>query len=261
MKVRTAIAIVVPLLAVTAALVLGVVIGAGRFGTGFSLIPSWVRDPVRTRRTVVSAGLLAEVRDMYTFNTVEYVYRAVFPFDFLHADTSIELILSRLRGASGRIEDVLTPREYEHWRAWNLARTHRFSVSTDRPDFVVITITVRGGFDLAGTVWDRGIAAGPDEVATVIRTIGEPRDRAVAVQLPRATVTDVIIEDVDTARYRFPDFALQPAAWREIAGFVADAVRERTIAEGLLLVAEANGREFVGGMLQTAGFDRVQFIE
>ena len=259
MKVRTAIAIVAPLLAVAVALLIGVVIGAGRFGGGLRLMPTWTSGLARTRRTVVSAGLLAEVRDMYTFNTVEYVYRAVFPFDFLHADTSIETILSRLRGASGRIEDVLTPREYEHWRAWNLARTHRFSVSADRPDFVVITVIVRGGFDLAGTVWDRGISAGPDEVATVMRTTDSPRH--ILVQLPRATITDVIIEDINTARYRFPDFALQPAAWREIAGFVADAVRERTIAEGLLLAAEANGREFVGGMLQTAGFDRVQFVE
>ena len=261
MRVRTVIALVVPLIAVTVALMLGVVIGAGRFGTGFRLIPSWAHDFARTRRTVVSAGLLTEVRDMYTFNTVEYVYRAVFPFDFLHADTSIETILARLRGVSGRIDDVLTPREYEHWRAWNLARTHRFSVTTDRPDFVVITITVRGGFDLTGTVWDRGMTAGPDEVATVIRTIGPPRDRAIAVQLPRATVTDVIIEDTNTSEYHFPDFSLQPAAWREIAGFVADAVRERTVAEGLLLTAEANGREFVSGMLLTAGFDRVQFME
>ena len=259
MKLKTALCIILPLLASTillAILLLHTGFGKnlfGRFG-GFGL---------RREQTIGSAVILGEIRDMYSFNTVEYVYRVVFPFDFLDPDISIELVLSRLRGASDPIDRVLSPQEYEYWNAWNLARKHRFGLTDDRPDFIVITAVVRGGFDLTGTVWELGSGAALSDIETVIRPLAEDsgRARGIAVRLPRATVTDVVIEDVGSTTYRYPDFPLQPEAWREIAAFVAESVERRTVDEGLLLAAEANGRDFVTTLLQSAGFSTIQFVD
>ena len=245
MRLRTAVIILVPLLSAIA--ILSAI--AFRGGISISLWPKLPRlQLVRQERDFASRPILDEVREIYTLTSIEYVYRSVFPFDYLHQDITIDAILQSLRGAVGTIEEILSQRQYEYWNAYTLARRHGFARSAAQLDFVVITVSVRAGFDLRDAVLQQSFETVADGT------------QAVAVSLPPAMIVEVIIEDTASATYPYPAFALSPEAWSAITEFVARSVTRRTIDDGILQAAEDHAQIFVTDLLQQAGFAAVTFV-
>ena len=105
---------------------------------------------VRSSRVVSSQLLLEQVRDVLSFHTVEYVYRSVFPHDYYPENVTLLEILDRLSNDTATIESLLTPEELRYWEAYNLAAD--VGLRPGRDEFVVVTLRVRGGYDLSGTV-------------------------------------------------------------------------------------------------------------
>ena len=110
---------------------------------------------IRLRRTeTISSSVvtLQAVRNVYTFNTVEYVHRAVFPYDYLPEGFTRDSILAPTRNASGPLDESLSPGELLSLEAYNLAT--EIGLNPDaRRHFVVVTVVLAAGFDLEGAGW------------------------------------------------------------------------------------------------------------
>lgn len=208
---------------------------------------------VSAERVSTSSLLLEELRDIYMLNTVEYIYRTVFPFDYMPESTSMPEIMDAIREGSGPIDEILTAEEQLFFDAANLAE----EVGLGGEEFIVLTVRVYAGFDLEGTPYGAGTAAAGRWVT--VQQDPENGRRTAHVRPPKAAVTDIVIEDVDPDTYRYPDVGMDAESWREIAAFVSEHVENRTVEEGILETARANARELVRNLLLSAGLDQVSF--
>ena len=219
-------------------------------------------------KTAVSDLLLGEIRDLYGLTTVEYVYKAVFPHDYMNPAMNFDSILQKLRTGTGPIKALLHPMEQDYLDAYNLALRIGLRVGKGAYDFIVVTAIIRGGFDLTGTALDPKA-----ELSLQDRTrrfaIGESRDpktgkllgKKIRLELPKPIITDVVIEDPQPENYPFPDIKLKPEQWKLLAGFVEERARRTAEAEGLLETTNQNCREFLRALLTQAGFTETDFVQ
>ncbi|NBF40506.1 MAG: DUF4230 domain-containing protein [Spirochaetes bacterium] len=207
-----------------------------------------------TRST--SQIILEELREVYALETVEYIYRTVFPFDYMPETTDLTDILNTLRYNSGPIDEVLTDDQQLYFDAFNLAD----EVGLAEEEFIVLTVRVYAGFDLAGTPLAAGGGApAPEPDVVTVDTDEESGRRQARIGMPPAEVTDILIEDVDPSTYHYPDVGLDAEGWRKVAAFVSEHVEARTIEEGILEDARRNARDLVRSLLLSAGIDQISF--
>lgn len=220
----------------------------------------------RSETVSSSTVTLQAVRDLYAFNTVEYVHRAVFPYDYLPEGISLTDILAKLRTANSTVREALTAEEYLYFRTYNLAVDIGMDLG-GRRDFVVVTVVVTAGFDLESSQLatpadpssaddGRALASG-FRVETVSTPNGEIR-RAVVVP-PRPSITTIRVEDIVGEEYPYPDISISADAWRRVAAFVEEQVADMPEMAELLDIAGTNGQDFVRDVLVRAGYDEVVF--
>ena len=232
---------------------------------GLDLAPFLPKVRLQRSRTWSSSSVTLEaVRDLYAFNTVEYVHRAVFPYDYLPEDISLTGILAKLRSANATVAEALTPEEYLYFQTYNLAVDIGMDLASRR-DFVVVTVVVTAGFDLqafAGPAVapdaDGGEQAGPGFRAERVTTPEGVITRAI-VSPPSPSITDIRVEDIVAERYPYPDISISADSWRRVAGFIKEQVTQMPEIEELLIIAGENGQEFVRDVLTRSGYDVVVF--
>ncbi len=208
--------------------------------------------------------LLTEVHDLYRFHTVEYVYRSVFPYDYMAPHLSLASILRSIRAGSGSIAEMLNEEEQRFLDAYNISLQAGLRTDTAAAEFVVVTVVVRAGFDLADTVFARPDEATPEQLSSVF-SVEESLNQAAGTSLriahmttPPAVITELRVEDVNPETYSYPDVSLSPEGWRSIAQFVREHARSETISDGILRTAEQNGHRLLETLLLQLGYDSVE---
>ena len=245
MKIRAMLALVTAAVIVGSAMTLAARFDASR------LIPSRPLELlVRSRRFGVSSITLEGMRELSTLATVRYVHRAVFPYDYLPAGVSLDGILRKLRVSRTTVRDTLTADELLYFLAHTLATDVGLSAPGGTFDFVVVSLVLTAGYDLAHAVRAIEIenpAAGGAARRAVV-TLGPP------------VITEIAVEDIRPADYPYPDAALGPDGWRRVAAFVRDEMVPQSVVDELLSTARRNGEQFIQGALGQAGVTTVQFV-
>ena len=112
---------------------------------------------VRTTDTQTATVMLERMRDLYRLDTIEMVYKTVFPYDYLDPALDIRSIIAATRATNGSVADILSPAQELYLRAYNLSHELGMQTGPDHYDFVVVTAVVRAGLDLsAAAVEQRG---------------------------------------------------------------------------------------------------------
>ncbi|HUX12045.1 MAG TPA: DUF4230 domain-containing protein [Spirochaetia bacterium] len=217
---------------------------------------------VRTTESRNATVLLERVRDMYRLDTVEMVYRTVFPYDYMDPTLDIGSIIAATRASRGSVASLLSPAQERYLRAYNLSRDLGMQTGPDRYDFVVVTAVVHAGIDLSDTTVAHPEAASKQEIAQWMKLDeSNGAGRSVSVRLPQAVVTEVRIEDPDKATYAYPDVQIPPSGWKRITAFVASHIREDAERSDLRNLARERARTLVESFLKNTGFDTVDFVE
>ncbi len=217
---------------------------------------------VRTAETRSATALLGEVRELYKLDTVEMVYKTVFPYDYMDPALDLRTIIAATRFTNGSVAELLTSRQELYLRAYNLSHELGMQTGPDRYDFVVVTTVVRAGIDLKAPGIAHPEAASNQEISRWLQVeTSSDRQRHVTVTLPDATITDLQTEDPSKAGYIYPDIRIPPAGWKRISEFVADHVRQDAEASDLLSRARSRAGTLVESFLKSAGFDSVTVVE
>jgi hypothetical protein len=216
---------------------------------------------IRTRTQAFSVTFLKEIRELYTFNTVEYIYKTVFPHDYLPGGENQIQSIRRLQARQNSAKDDLTDTERQFLEAYTLSRN--IGIDPWSNEFVVLTVIVTGGFDLSNTVFENPETASPEELSEYF-TITEEREdtrtlKTIHLKLPQPEITDIIIEDIDPTKYLYPDIKIDAREWKQLALFTRERIAEKVIREGILERAETNGEQFLRIFLNQAGYDRIFF--
>jgi len=81
-----------------------------------------------------------------------------------------------------------------------------------------------------------------------------------SLRLPPPIIADLIIEDATSKNYPYPDAAIEPEEWKKIAAFVEEKIRILVIEEGILLLTEEKGRQFIERFFLDAGYSTIIFL-
>ncbi len=209
----------------------------------FNLDVGLIRDTGRASSTnVLLAG-----RELFRLNTMEVLYKFVFPYDFVPEDTDWK---SLLEARKAQTEDDLTAEKLEYLEVYDLCMGMGIDLSSDRRDFVVVTTIAKLGFNLDSQTYTGGM--GPIRMRD---------DGSAVIELPEATVTDLIIRDESSERYDYPDISISPENWRRLVSYVAEKAYERIEGGDILEEAAERGRFFVESFFRLAGYDSVIFEE
>lgn len=250
---------------VTATAVVALVLGLFTNAFGRQLIPGLPLLRLQhVERFATSSITLEEVRELYAFNTVRYVHRAVFPYDYLMPDVSMNELLRRLRDSPGTPREILTAEEYLHFRAMSLAAEINLSQTGGTYDFVVANVTITAGYEVEHA--DERIlierlerSAGAESANDGAGNAASGTARRATITLADPVITRVAVEDIDPDDYPYPDISIGADGWRRIAEFVREQALSEEIVDELLATARENGRAFVERTLRQAGFAEIEF--
>lgn len=205
---------------------------------------------VRDKTQAESVAILTEVRDVLAINTVEAIFKTVFPFDFVPSDMDWPLFLRQVE--DGRDLSLL---EQSYLQAYRLCKEIGIHLERAEHEFVVITSIVKCGFDLLDSI----AAENSGELLNQPVFIGE--NQTIFLRVPDAVITDLIIEDATKEDYSYPDIAINPENWKKLVDFLDRKIREKAIEEEILEIAGENGRKLLGTMLRDAGYRQIIFVD
>ena len=214
----------------------------------FNLDLRLVKDNV----TASSTSTLVQVRDILALNTVEVVYKVVFPYDYVPADMNWDLFIKQVK--DGRL---LSPLEESYVEVYRLCEDIGIELDGRDHEFVVVTTILKGGFDLTNPVFRSPESAG--ELAE--KYVAIDSENGIFVFLPDAVITDVIIEDADTGTYTYPDIDIGPEDWKKLTSFVKKTAAADAVDQGILNAAEENGKAFLKRILLDSGYSSVSFAQ
>lgn len=185
--------------------------------------------------------ILKEIHKVSTLSTVEYIYKSVFPFDFITQDTEWRQLLSKRTK-----KEFLTTMEKDNLWLFDQCKSIGIDLEYDIYDFVVITSIVEAGFNFEGEI-------SPNDIII--------EGKNISLKLPSTIITKFKIEDSDSSRYNYPDLDVDPMNWKQITSYVEKKIRIKVLEDGILKNAETRGHDFLKSLLIESGWENVIFIQ
>ncbi len=210
-----------------------------------------------TRQNSGHDALLAEMRTLSELQSLEYIYKLVFPQDFFGANITLESIFEKVRNArSGdNLDTLLSTAEQLYLDAYNLSRDAGMQPLSGRHDFLVATAVISLGYD-----FDREPFL--DRIQFSEPPSGENEDAVstAIIRLPPAQILNIRIEDPDSSNYPYPDLHLDQENWRRIARFISSYVRTLPELESLQEDARDSLVQFFSTFLNEGVNIPVEFV-
>ena len=166
----------------------------------------------RRTRTGGSQSILTAMEDLSRLETLAYIRRSVFPHDYLSPDIEMTELVRTITRHGGRAEEALTPLEYAHYRAANLASHLGMAVRRDQGGYVVVTSIYRFGYDV-------------ETLTTYLRSTEKTESAKTADilgALPPGVLLEIEIEALSRETYPYGPVKIDAEGWRRITAFVAD---------------------------------------
>ncbi len=187
-----------------------------------------------------SESILTDIRKIFMFSTVEYVYKSVFPFDFYDEGTNWYTLLNkRNRGKN------LTSGERDALSLYDICSSAGISLTGKNYQFLVVTSLIKAGLPSPQSITQDSISI---------------EGKNITVHLPKPAITAFIIEDPDSSTYQYPDMDVDPLHWKMIARYVKIHVEKEVLDKGILNEADSRLKNFISSFLHEAGFRSVTFI-
>lgn len=197
---------------------------------------------------------LKYIKSIFEFNTVEYVYKYIFPYDFID-ETKFDM--SKLINKVSRKEE-LTDEEKIALKTYYLCKDIDLPISRSHGKFVVMTIIVSGGFNFENTIYENiDNIKNMEEVENYITIDDE--EKTLSLLLPETEIIDIILKDESYEEYG--NITIKPSQIKKISEMFDEEVKKMAVKEGILTKAKDNGKKFINDFFISLGFNKVTFIE
>ena len=198
---------------------------------------------LKQKKTASSTVILKEVKNISRLNTVEFIFKSVFPFDLINADTDIKNLIQRYKNG-----DKLNYNEIEMLSVYGISSQAGIDLTRDSYDFAVITVIVKAGYNFDD--------ADADKVVLI-----DAESNSISIKLPPVEITEIIIKDADSSAYDYPDLNVSPEQWRTLTSILTRKVKTEAEKRGILTAAGNRGKDFIKQLLLGAGYSEVIFHE
>ncbi len=210
---------------------------ANYFIPGFGLKLPFIYNTKSSHSEII----LKEIHKISNLSTVEYIYKSVFPFDFIDTNTNWKKLLSKKSK-----NEYLTELQQDELWIYNQCKSIGINLEYDIYDFVVITSIVKAGFNLEDKITSHDIVV---------------EGKNITLKIPNTIITKFTIEDPDSTNYKYPDLDVNPQQWKQITNFVEKKIRIKVLEDGILKNAEKRGQDFIKSILLESGWENVIFIQ
>ncbi len=166
-----------------------------------------------------SQSTLTAIRDISRLETVAYVRRTVFPHDYLLPDLQLADLVRIVSLGGGNPAEALSPREYLHYRAANLASRLGLATRRDQNGYVVITAVYRFGYE-TGPLTDYLELADRENLFS---------------DLPPGELLSIDIEDLRREDYPYGPVTLDADGWKRVSAFIVEEELPVSVREDLAL--------------------------
>jgi hypothetical protein len=200
---------------------------------------------VRKERTVSSSVILKQVKDIGKLNTVEFIYKTVFPFDLVQPDTDWNYLVESF--SSGK---KLNFNEIEMLSILGISLDAGIDLLSESYSFIVITARITAGFEFSETNFENA-----DDVIFI-----DVEKNSIKIKLPPVTITDIVIEDEDSSSYGYPDLDISPEKWKTLTSILSRMLKTEAEERNITGIAQERGEEFIRKLLTSAGYSSVEFI-
>ncbi len=199
---------------------------------------------VRTEKTASSDAVLKQVKDISRLNTIEFIYKSVFPWDLLNPEIDMEELVKRYNRSGGN----LSRDEIEMLSVYGLSKQAGIDLLRDPYKFAVIQVRIKAGYDFSEALPENMIEINPD-------------GNSLGIRLPGIKITELIIEDSDSTDYGYPDLKVSPEQWKTLTSLMSVKVTQEAAQRGILDEADSRGREFIKELLTGTGYQNIYFID
>ncbi len=206
---------------------------------------------IKKDKNTASVAILTEIRNICCLNTVEYIYKTVFPYDFIPLDVNYAKLIKEQR--EGR---KLYARELEYIKIYDLCREIGIDPESSKCNFVVVTSLIKGGFIIKGTVYEN-----PEAYKKTLSNYVTIKENTIILKLPEPEITSFVIEDSTSKDYSYPDLPITPDNWKKLTSFIADKIKTKVLRDGILETASENGQKMIKKLLTGAGYKEILFID
>ncbi len=221
---------------------LGIIIFGGILSAAYVISGFKLDIHLSSKKSVSeSESILTDIRKVFTFSTVEYVYKSVFPFDFYDEKTDWYMLLNkRSKGVN------LTSKEKDSRELYDICSSAGIKLTGKNYQFLVVTSLIKAGLPSPQSITQDSILI---------------EGKNISIRLPKPEITELIIEDPDSSTYQYPDMDIDPLHWKQIARYVQAHIEEKVLNKGILNKADSRLRNFISSFLHEAGFQSVTFIQ
>lgn len=196
----------------------------------------------KTEKTASSTAILKQIKDISRLNSVEFIYKTVFPWDLIDRDVDLSKTIKKYRAG-----EKINFKEAEALAVYGIAGEAGIDLLSDTYKFAVISTQVKAGWELSESSEDMIFI--------------DKESNTIKIKMPRAEVTEIIIDDSDSSTYDYPDLDVSPEQWRTLTAILSRKVKTEAEQRQIIELAEKRGQEFIRRMLKNSGFSEVIFIE
>ena len=207
----------------------------------------------RVNRVQSSTAILDDIRDTARLNTVELVYKTVFPYDLIPEDTDWPVLFRRFRSGGS-----LSAEELELLAIFGIAADAGIDLSSKEHQFAVITARLTAGYDFAGTPFEDPEKYREDTADFIL--YDEEKD-SLYIRLPEAKITEIKVDDEDSSSYSYPDMKVSPEQWRVLSGIITEHIKSEARKRRLTELAEERGKDVIKKMFSASGYKNIIFTD
>ncbi len=197
-----------------------------------------------------------EVRDLYVLNTTEYRMKLIFPFDFIEKDYNWWAIKEIYENDIEIPEDKI-----KNYNIYQTCINSGFDPAIDLYKFIVLTVVVKAGINISGTVYENLSIINESFSEKPIKIIerGDGK-KDISLYFPDIEITEYYVEDRIPENDNFPDASLTPGQWKNLLVFLAPLIKEEVLELGILENARVNSELLIERILKDSGFVDVKFV-
>lgn len=218
-----------------------------------------------SRMTTVYTSMV-ESSQTSLVNTAEYSLKILFPYDFIEEGDEVPWKHLQRHYNYNREEYLLNespemypdreiPTPWKYAALYRICRESGLDPAYDSLSFVVIEAGLKAGVCLP--------VGGPEQEGGDFLSIHGPSGKNISLNLPAASITDIIIRDRPVEGQGYPELKMTPKQWSLLIERITPRIEGLAMEKGLLREAEMGAEQLLSDLFQGAGFevDEILFLQ
>ena len=194
-------------------------------------------NPFQKEKTSASTVEMVESLNISDFRSATYLYKTIFPFDYIHGEPDWGELLYKKR-------EFLTTKDKENLNFYYECKS--IGIDLRKTDyFFVIKAKAYAGFSMEDYIKHAIISINSEEKTIILKN-------------PVSKLLDLEILD-SLQNSEFPPVNISPGVWQQLVSMLKPKIEKEIINRGILTSSTDRNKKFIQKLFLSTGWERVEF--